>query len=89
MNNPFDDLKGQLDRIESLLSNTSLGYTPERIIEQPITTDELCAFLRISEPTLIRLKKKSKIPFLEIGGSIRFDKAAVLKALEKKDKAVR
>jgi hypothetical protein len=38
--------------------------------------------LGITEPTLIRRKKKG-LPFIEIGGSIRFDKAAVIKSLQK------
>ena len=83
MLNPFEEISAQIEEIKNLLSNsTSIVHAP---LEQPVTTNELCEFLRISEPTLIRLKKKRKIPFIEIGGSVRYDKAAVVKALEKKE----
>ncbi|HEV8079548.1 MAG TPA: helix-turn-helix domain-containing protein [Chitinophagaceae bacterium] len=81
--NPFEDINEKLERIEILLSTNPATSIIHPAIEQPITTRELCDFFRITEPTLIRLKKKGKIPFIEIGGSIRFDKAAVIKALEK------
>jgi excisionase family DNA binding protein len=48
----------------------------------PLTTKQLCEFLGISEPTVIRWRKKGKIPFFQIGSSLRYDKEAVLKALE-------
>ena len=48
----------------------------------PITTKELCKYLKISSVTCIRWRKKGKIPFMKIGGSIRYDKAAVLAAIE-------
>lgn len=49
---------------------------------KPITAPELCRYLNISLPTLIRWRKKGKIPFLQIGGSIRYDKASVIAAIE-------
>lgn len=45
---------------------------------------QLMKRLNISEPTLIRWRKKSKIPFLQIGTSIRYDWFKVLIALETK-----
>ena len=83
MVNPFEEINNQLLEIKTLLSTNSGNTITQPSIEPPATTEELCKFLRISEPTIIRLKKKGKIPFLEIGGSIRFDKAAVIKAFEK------
>lgn len=61
-----------------LIEGKDTGY------ENPITGKELCKYLGISEPTLIRWRKKGKIPFLRVGGVLRYDKAAVSKALEKK-----
>ena len=52
--------------------------------EQPITTKEICNFLGITEPTIIRWRKKGKIPFLQVGSRILYQKSAVLKALENK-----
>ncbi|HLT07972.1 MAG TPA: helix-turn-helix domain-containing protein [Cyclobacteriaceae bacterium] len=45
---------------------------------------ELMTRLAISEPTLIRWRKRGKVPFMEIGSSIRYDWFKVLEALEKK-----
>lgn len=52
--------------------------------ERPITTKQLCEHLGITEPTVIRWKKKGKIPYMRIGASVRFNLKDVLKALEKK-----
>lgn len=54
------------------------------INNKPVTAPELCQYLNISPPTLIRWRKKGKIPFLKIGGSIRYDKVAVIAAIENK-----
>lgn len=48
-----------------------------------LTTKELIARLQISEPSIIRYRKKGKIPFIRIGNSIRYDWEKVVKALEK------
>ena len=83
MTNPFEEITSRLERIESLLNNEQAALPIIRQIEKPITTAELCSFLGITEPTVIRLRKRGKIPFLQIGGSIRYDKAGVVQALEK------
>ena len=54
--------------------------------EQPLTSKQICEFLGISEPTLIRWRKKGKIPFMQIGTALRYDKEAVIKAIENKRK---
>ena len=83
MINPFDELNDKLVRIESLLVVPLPANNDCQPIEKPITTKELCDFLNISEPTIIRWRKKGKIPFLQVGSSVRFSKASVIKALEK------
>jgi excisionase family DNA binding protein len=59
-------------------------FVPNSKNEQPINTKELCSFLDITEPTLIRWRAKGKIPFLRIGSRILYQKGAVLAALENK-----
>jgi excisionase family DNA binding protein len=54
--------------------------------EQPVTTKQLCEFLGVTEPTIIRWRNKGKIPFMRIGSSIRFNLSAVVSALEVKKK---
>jgi len=66
--------------------NTCLNYNKQSPTqsEQPINTKELISFLDITEPTLIRWRKKGKIPFLKIGSRILYQKSAVLAAIENK-----
>ncbi len=72
--------------LERYFSSNELKQSSNVQTEQPITTKELCEFLGITEPTVIRWRKKGKIPFMQIGSSIRFDLTAVLAALEVKSK---
>ncbi|MET3978335.1 excisionase family DNA binding protein [Mucilaginibacter sp. UYP25] len=64
--------------------NTNASVIAIAKTEPPITTKELIKFLAISEPTLIRWRKKGKIPYLRIGGRILYQKSAVLTSLESK-----
>ena len=52
--------------------------------EQPVTAKVLSQFLSISQPTLIRWRKKGKIPYLKLGGRILYQKSAVITAMESK-----
>lgn len=63
--------------------NTALNDTNN---EKPITTKELCSFLDLSEPTIIRWRAKGKIPFFQIGSAVRYNKNEVLEALRKEAK---
>ena len=84
INLPFGEITERLSRIENLLNSETVTLGPNSgVIEKPITTAELCEFLGITEPTVIRLRKRGKIPFLQIGGSIRYNKSNVVQALEK------
>lgn len=49
---------------------------------KPINQRELCTFLGLSEPTVIRWRKKGLIPSMQIGSAIRYDVNSVIKALE-------
>jgi len=60
--------------------NTESYNQSEKI--EIIDTRELCNRLRITEPTVIRWRKKGKIPFMQIGSSVRFNYHKVLEALE-------
>lgn len=58
--------------------------TPEqhKQASKPINQRELCTFLGLTEPTVIRWRKKGKIPFMQIGSAIRYDVNTVIEALE-------
>lgn len=85
MNNPFDEFDKRLINIESLLLNLQPkeSLPKDEPYVKPINTKELCAFLGITEPTVIRWRKKKKIPFFQIGSAVRFNLSEVLKSLGK------
>jgi excisionase family DNA binding protein len=76
-----DDLR-QIIRDE--ISTLSIHKETNRPFDPPITTKQLCVFLGITEPTVIRWRKKGKIPFMQIGSALRYDKEAVIKAISEK-----
>jgi len=85
MNNPFQEIDNRLERIELLLSK----LVDEKKVEinseiNIIDGKELCKKLGITIVTLIRWKAKGKVPYLQIGGLIRYNLSEVLKALENK-----
>lgn len=53
---------------------------------QIITGEDLAKKLGVTIQTLIRWRQKGKIPFLQIGNSVRYDLNKVLEALEVKNK---
>lgn len=60
-------------------SAVSSGYN-----NKPLTTKELCEHLRVSEPTIIRWRKKKVIPYFTIGTAVRYHLNEVIAALEAK-----
>jgi hypothetical protein len=85
--NPFDELSRELKEIKELILNSSTKelQIPSRSPEI-IDTNTLCTRLGITEPTVIRHRKRGLIPFLTIGSSVRYEWHTVIKALENKKK---
>jgi len=54
--------------------------------ERPVTQEEICNFLNISEPTVIRWRNKKVIPFLKIGSRVLYQNTKVIAALERNGK---
>ena len=79
---PIEDLQALI--IDCI--NTCLKYNkqPPAPSDQPVSTKDLCAFLNITEPTLIRWRKKGRIPFLQIGSRVLYQKSAVISAIQSK-----
>lgn len=69
----------RIDHLEEIICQKE----PQLSVDRPITTKELCAHLGVTEPTIIRWKKKGKIPYFRIGSAIRFNLKEVLKSLQK------
>jgi hypothetical protein len=86
--NPFDGIVEILLRIEDKLDiQNRICETIEAT--EVIDRKELMKRLAITEPTVIRLEKKSKIPYMVIGSSKRYKWQDVLKATETKIEAKR
>jgi excisionase family DNA binding protein len=51
------------------------------MVEEIFTKEELATYLKVTERTIDRLRKKG-MPFLKVGDTVRFQKDAVLKWLE-------
>ena len=89
MDNPFLILDQRMSRIENILldmqrnNSQSKNITEDHSTTSLIDTKELCAFLKVTEQTIIRWKKKKKIPFIKVGTSFRFIKKDVIKSLGK------
>ena len=75
-----DDLR-QIIR-EELAVNKPCNEPEKKKIEKPLNQRDLCNFLDLSEPTVIRWRKKGLIPFMQIGSAIRYDVNRVIESLE-------
>jgi excisionase family DNA binding protein len=82
--NAVSDILTQVREINQRIKDGEILPLPEQ--ENPIDTKELCKRLAITEPTVIRWRKKGKIPYMTIGSSIRYDWNAVLTALQAQKK---
>ena len=49
-----------------------------------LTIPEVAAFLKISIPGVRRLQQRRQIPFIKVGGSVRFTKADIAAYLDKR-----
>ena len=80
----------QTDELRQLIRDELNSLAQKKEIDKPvlppITTKQLCDFLGVTEPTIIRWRKKGKIPFMQIGSAVRFNLSAVISALEVKKK---
>lgn len=74
------------EELETYFGNSNQTKQILQKDEQPVTTKQLCDFLGVTEPTIIRWRKKGKIPFMQIGSAVRFNLPAVVSALEVKRK---
>jgi excisionase family DNA binding protein len=66
-------------------TETAKSENPQKLHSQK----ETCRFIGITEPTIIRWRKKGKIPFKQLGASIRYNLNDVIEALEAKNKGVK
>ena len=60
-----------------------------KLNDEIIDTRELCKRLDVTEPTIIRWRKKGVVPFFTIGSSVRFNFEDVMDALKAKKKGAK
>jgi excisionase family DNA binding protein len=88
MVNPFEEIVERLERMEKMLAelviNAVKPVTAALNQNIVVTTKQLCKYLDITQPTVIRYRKKGRIPFFYIGSAVRFNLHDVIKSLEKK-----
>jgi excisionase family DNA binding protein len=78
------DVEQLREIIRQELQDLQLPNSQNKVQQKPITTRELCEHLGITEPTAIKWRKRGKLPFFRIGGSVRYDLDEVLDALHRK-----
>jgi len=80
---PAEDLLSMVRQaVREEIAASGVHPPQEGTNDKPVTQSELCEFLGVTEPTILNLRKKKKIPFFLVGTSVRFSKPAVMKALE-------
>jgi excisionase family DNA binding protein len=63
-----------------LFDNKPAGSIP---VVELLTTSEAAKLLAVSVPTIRRLQQRRAIPFIKIGGSVRFDKRDLVSYVER------
>ena len=88
IDNPFAVIEKRFNRVESLLvqltepSPKSSNHLPQKLD----TPEEASNYLGIPESELVHLMDAGIIPFIQIGSFVRFNRQAVITALEKSKK---
>lgn len=54
----------------------------ENSIKPLLSSAEIMQVLKISEATLVRMKKRKEIPYIKVGGKHRYDIDKVIRAME-------
>ncbi|WP_435416033.1 helix-turn-helix domain-containing protein [Polaribacter aestuariivivens] len=75
-----DQLEKIFERLLKKFSNTSMKSLPQKEIpkEDRLTQKEAAAFIDKSVQTIIKYKKKKKIPYYQIEGTIFYSKSELL-----------
>lgn len=73
-----------IDIVNELIKNEQLTVEAEKPEERLLTSAETCKFLRCSKPTLHRWKMAGIIPFVRLGGNVRYRESDLQKLIETK-----
>jgi len=50
-------------------------------LEKPISQAEMMAYLNLSRQSILKLRKKSQIPFIQVGAKVMYQPSKVIEAL--------
>jgi excisionase family DNA binding protein len=79
---PIDELVSRIKK--AVIEEIELTKVEnQKIFSKPINTKQLCEYLGVTEPTIIKWREKGKIPFFTVGSSVRFNLEKVIEALSK------
>jgi excisionase family DNA binding protein len=80
-----DDIK---KIVNDIVNELKIGEKPieEKKEERLLTTSEACELLRCSRPTIHRWKKSGIVPFVRLGGNIRYRESDLTELIERKGK---
>lgn len=86
----LETMPATLEKLAATINEIKIEVRELRLLqpvnENPIDSRELLLRLAISEPTLIRMRKRNAIPFLEVAGHYRYVWQDVIKALQPSNK---
>lgn len=66
----------------AVLETIPINNSPPNDMRQLLSSKEACAFLKISQPTLIKLRKEGKIKARNIGGKLFYSKTEISKTFK-------
>jgi len=80
----FFDLLNEWEESKTKQFNSTLEIKSDPVEDENfLTQKEVAKYLRISLPTLIRMKRDGRIPFYQSRKTILFKKSEILKSLRK------
>jgi len=59
--------------------NKKIADIKEKLDEKILTEKQACAFLQVTKPTLLKMRKKGKVKYFKAGNEIRYKKSNLLK----------
>jgi excisionase family DNA binding protein len=57
--------------------------------DEYLTQKEAAKFLKVSAPTIIKWKQENKIPYYQIGRTIKFKKSELLDSMKRNEKLIK
>ena len=77
MRNINIDVLTREDVIEIIKQETA--HLKKNVDEKILTEKQACAFLQVTKPTLLKMRKKGRVKYFKAGNEIRYKKSNLLK----------